>query len=153
MVVYSIGGGGGGYSKSTVPWGFKKKRELATNNKNQTIHHCYTSSRTNVHVNTTKVEQKNTKERKQKGMNLEMHTFVTTVRYFSLRHSHLKNTQSQLQFRLKLAKEGNGAGGGGSAPDKKKAVSNRVCVNNTRGKTKLPGKKEEPNATHTQHAH
>lgn len=58
-----------------------------------------------------------------------------------------------MQFRLKLAKEENGAGGGGSAPDK--AVSNRVCVcvNNTRGKTKLPGKKEEPNATHTHNTH
>lgn len=153
MVVYSIGGGGGGYSKSTVPWGFKKKRELATNNKNQTIHHCYTSSRTNVHVNTTKVEQKNTKERKQKGMNLEMHTFVTTVRYFSLRHSHLKNTQSQLQFRLKLEKEGNGAGGGGSAPDKKKKQSQTARVLTTQGAKQNCRVKKKNQTRHTHNTH
>lgn len=46
-----------------------------------------------------------------------------------------------------------GRGVGAVPRTKKKAVSNRACVNNTRGKTKLPGKKEEPNATHTQHAH
>lgn len=88
-------------------------------------------------------------------MNLEMHTFVTTVRYFSLRHSHLKNTQSQLQFRLKLAKEENGAGGGGSAPDqkKKKAVSNRACVLTTQGAKQNCRVKKKNQTRHTHNTH
>lgn len=89
-------------------------------------------------------------------MNLEMHTFVTTVRYFSLRHSHLKNTQSQLQFRLKLAKEGNGAGGGGSALDKKKKKkkqSQTARVLTTQGAKQNCRVKKKNQTRHTHNTH
>lgn len=68
--------------KEHGPMGMKKKKKggqkenVATNNKNWTMHYCYALSReTNVHVNTTKKSKKKTRVRKKNcHIKLEMHT-------------------------------------------------------------------------------
>lgn len=67
--------------KEHGPMGMKKKKKggqkenVATNNKNWTMHYCYALSReTNVHVNTTKKSKKKREWEKNCHIKLEMHT-------------------------------------------------------------------------------